>query len=66
MSNYITTLPAFDSLDEIYEAFDSLALIASESDSVDVHHIVPIMRQLNKNFATELEKLEKSIKETKA
>jgi hypothetical protein len=56
MFNHTTFQHTLDNLDDIQSAFDALALIASQSD-VEIHSVAPVMRQINKNLAAELELL---------
>lgn len=65
MSHNNTFSHVLTNLEEIKEAFEDLALIASQSD-VDVNNISSIMRQINKNFAAEIETLNICLRLTKA
>jgi hypothetical protein len=49
-------------LDEIQQAFQSLELIASDTDYTEAKHLGIILRQLNKNLERELEKAHASFK----
>lgn len=65
MFNHTTFQHILENLDDIQDAFDALALIASQSD-VEIHSIAPVMRQINKNLAVELELLRITVRMAKA
>jgi hypothetical protein len=62
MSNNTSFSHILENLENIQDAFEALALLTGDSDFTEAKHISPILRQINRNLAQELELLSISLK----
>lgn len=66
MSNNTSFSQILENLDEIQDAFEALAQLTGDSKHTESQHISPILKQINKNLALELELLNVSLKMRRA